>query len=192
MNTTTTQQPVCSHRHAPWLDNFFRKLVQSPAKVVGPYLKPGDTALDLGCGPGFFTIPMAELVGRSGTVIGIDLQKEMLEKLAKKADAANSPTAGMVVAHRCSQHSLELDPALQADFILACYMVHETVDQEAFFREVRNHLKASGRILVIEPPFHVTKKTFAKTIKAAEHAGLIFSGRPKRKGGFSALFAKAP
>lgn len=189
MVETKIEKKICSHRHASRLDNIFRKLYQSPKKIVGPYLKPGDTAIDIGCGPGFFTIPMAEMVGSSGTVIGVDLQKEMLEKLTGKMRVHhNESQAGKITAHQCTQNSLELDQSVKADFILACYMVHETVDQVDFFRQTRTHLKPTGRLLVIEPPFHVTNKSFGETIKTAELTGLMLIDRPKRKGGFCALF----
>lgn len=45
-------------------------------------LQPGQTALDLGCGPGFWTLPMAEIVGPQGQVIALDVSPEMLEALA--------------------------------------------------------------------------------------------------------------
>lgn len=189
MTETPTEKRVCSYRHSSRFDNVFRKLFQSPKKIVGPYLKPGDTALDLGCGPGYFTIPMAEMVGGSGRVIGVDLQKEMLEKLSAKITAhRDASLAGRIIAHQCTQHALELESSLKVDFILACYMVHETIDPADFFTQMRNHLKPTGRLLIIEPPFHVTKKSFGETIKTAEDSGLTLIDRPKGKGGFSALF----
>ena len=37
------------------LDTFrIRRLIQNPYKIVGEYVKEGQTVLDLGCGPGFF------------------------------------------------------------------------------------------------------------------------------------------
>jgi len=40
--------------------------------------------LDLGCGPGFFSVEMAEMVGASGKVIAVDMQEGMLRKLESK------------------------------------------------------------------------------------------------------------
>ncbi|MBT8330006.1 MAG: hypothetical protein KJN87_09895 [Desulfofustis sp.] len=61
MAASVSENHVCSHRHSCALDNFFRKLIQSPHRILSPFLCNGDTAIDLGCGPGFFTLPMAEL-----------------------------------------------------------------------------------------------------------------------------------
>ena len=76
---------VCSHDHSFFLDNFIRRLIQNPRKIVGEYIHNGDTVVDLGCGPGYFSIDMAKMVGESGHVIAVDLQPEMLEKVKKKA-----------------------------------------------------------------------------------------------------------
>lgn len=190
MTTSVSQNQVCSHQHSFALDNFFRRLVQSPRRVIGPYLKSGDTAMDLGCGPGFFTLPMAELVGPSGTVIGVDLQQEMLArvkvKLAKVSERSN---LAEVLLHQCSEIDLGLDNSISADFVLAYYMVHETVDQRSFFQQVNKILKPTGRLLIVEPPFHVSKKQFSQSLRYAEQSDLAVIDRPKRKGGLSALLA---
>ena len=190
MTTKVSQNQVCSHQHSFALDNFFRRLVQSPRRIIGPYLKSGDTAMDLGCGPGFFTLPMAELVGPSGTVIGVDLQQEMLArvkvKLAKVSERSN---LAEVLLHQCSEIDLGIDNSISADFVLAYYMVHETVDQQSFFQQVNKILKPTGRLLIVEPPFHVTKKQFSQSLRYAEQSDLAVIDRPKRKGGLSALLA---
>ena len=146
--------------------------------------------MDLGCGPGFFTLPMAELVGPSGTVIGVDLQQEMLARVkAKLAKARERTSMAEVVLHQCSEVNLGLDDSIRADFVLAYYMVHETPDQNRFFQQVRKVVKPTGRILIVEPPFHVSRKQFSQTLGYAEQAGLTVVERPKHKGGFCALLA---
>jgi len=41
-------------------------------------------ALDVGCGPGYFSLDMARMVGKTGHVIACDLQQGMLQKLKEK------------------------------------------------------------------------------------------------------------
>lgn len=75
---------ICPVERAGRLDNRFRKWIQNPRKILSPYIEKGMTVLDIGCGPGFFSIEMAHLVGGSGRVIALDLQEGMLQKLNKK------------------------------------------------------------------------------------------------------------
>lgn len=49
------------------------------------HLQAGHRVLDLGCGPGIDTIPLAQFVGRTGQVIGIDIDNKMIEEANKKA-----------------------------------------------------------------------------------------------------------
>lgn len=72
----------------PWwlcwtFDNLLRKLVQDPEKIIKPYVRGGSTVLDIGCGMGYFTIPLARLVGEKGQVIATDIQEQMLSALQR-------------------------------------------------------------------------------------------------------------
>ena len=48
----------------------------------------GQTVVDVGCGPGYFTLPAAELVGPRGKVYGVDVQPEMVEACRQRAAEA--------------------------------------------------------------------------------------------------------
>ena len=190
MAASVSENHVCSHQHSFALDNFFRRLIQSPKRILTPYLNIGDTAVDLGCGPGFFTLPMAELVGPSGVVIGVDLQQEMLARVNNKlVKLRNRSSSAQVLLHQCSENDLGLDDSMRADFVLAYYMVHETPDQLRFLQQVKKILKPTGTFLIVEPPFHVSRKQFNQTLRYADQADLSIIDRPKRKGGFSVLLA---
>jgi 2-polyprenyl-3-methyl-5-hydroxy-6-metoxy-1,4-benzoquinol methylase len=45
-------------------ESLFRYRAQNPEKIVRPYIEPGMTVLDLGCGPGFFTTEIACLIAQ--------------------------------------------------------------------------------------------------------------------------------
>ncbi len=176
---------ICRARHSFALDNFIRRLFQKPLKIAGPYIKKGDRVIDMGCGPGFFSIAMAKMAGPSGQVIALDLQREMLDKVARKA--RKKGLEDRIRLHQCPQDNLGLDPDIKANFILAFYMVHETPDPRKFFIQAKPHLKPGGRFLVVEPRFHVTRKKFAQISEYALDAGFEIIGRPSGKGGPSLL-----
>ncbi len=178
---------VCSHAHSFFLDIFFRRLFQNPKKIVGEYINKGDIVIDLGCGPGFFSIDMAKMVGYSGQVYSVDLQKEMLDKVEKKAVKQN--LSKQITLHNCSQEKIGLNNNLKADFILAFYMVHETLDHLNFLKEIKTLLKKGGRFLIVEPMFHVTKKKFSSINQDITSLGFKILDTPSDKGGRTLLLS---
>ena len=133
------------------------------------------TALDIGCGPGFFSLEMARLVGPAGRVIAADLQEGMLRKLRKKI--SGTEFEDRIVLHACAPDTLAV--AEKVDFALAFYMVHEVPDQARFFRELAALLRPRGKVLVVEPAFHVSKPEFAQTVQTARAAGFDVENGPR-------------
>ena len=177
---------VCPHQIGFMLDNRFRRLIQNPKKIVGNYIRKGDTVIDMGCGPGFFTIDMAKMVGQDGRVIAVDLQEHMLLKVKSKADKHN--VSDRMEFHQCESNTIGLNK--RADFILAFYMIHETPNPKGFLAELKGMLKNSGKLLIVEPRIHVSKKLFKNMLMEAEDLGLRIMDLPKRKGGRSVLFMR--
>ncbi|MCP4022011.1 MAG: class I SAM-dependent methyltransferase [Desulfobacteraceae bacterium] len=180
---------VCSHKHSFFLDNFIRRIFQNPKSIVGEYVKENDCVVDIGCGPGFFTIDMAKMVGNKGRVVAVDLQPEMLSKVEQKAKEKN--LSQRINFHNCPQDKIGLPKDVKADFILAYYMVHETPSPENFFKEIKTLLKDNGKALIVEPTIHVSKKAFEKIQNDARKAGLKTIDRPAKKGGRSLLLSNA-
>ena len=174
---------VCPGQLSFFLDNWIRRRFQNPVKIIGEYIVPGDTVVDVGCGPGFFTIDMARMVGPSGNVIAVDMQQGMLARVKKKA--LRQGLADRIVLHPCRTDSMGLQ--CEADFILAFYMVHETPDPARFFEEAKAILKPDGKLLVVEPKLHVRKATFDAMLKQADQSGLAAVDYPKGKGGRAVL-----
>jgi ubiquinone/menaquinone biosynthesis C-methylase UbiE len=165
---------ICPVEKAGILDFGFRRLLQNPGKILRPYVAAGMTALDLGCGPGFFTLEMARLVGPSGRVTAADLQEGMLGKL--KAKIQGTALADRIRFHRCLPDRIGL--AEKFDFILVFYMLHEVPDQAGFIQEIASLLRPGGRILIVEPKFHVAQDDFQKSIGRMEKAGLSVLAEP--------------
>ena len=172
---------ICPVERAASLDNKFRRWFQDPQKILDPFISEGMTVVDLGCGPGFFSVDMAHMVGKSGRVIASDLQDGMLQKLRSKIHGTEFEQR--IILHKCEEHTIGIGEPV--DFILAFYVVHEIPDQNLFFKEIESILKINGLILLVEPPFHVSKKAFEQTVGRAQEAGLIPDMRPR------VLFSKA-
>jgi ubiquinone/menaquinone biosynthesis C-methylase UbiE len=166
---------VCPVERAGSLDNKIRRWIQDPRKILGPYIENGMTVLDIGCGPGFFTIDLAEMVGKSGRVIASVLQEGMLQKIRDKIKGTELEER--IILHKCEENRIGVSESF--DFILSFYMLHEVPKAEVFFDEIRALLKPNGKILIVEPPFHVSKTAFEEALKKAGSAGLRVVERPK-------------
>lgn len=166
---------VCPVERAGHLDNRWRRWLQNPRKILEPHVREGMTVLDVGCGPGFFCIEAARMVGETGRVIASDLQEGMLDKVREKIRGTDLESR--ITVHRCEEKRIGITEPV--DFVLAFYMVHELPDQVSFYREVASILKKEGLVLVVEPPFHVTRKKFAASLQLARDAGLTPQPGPR-------------
>jgi len=184
---TAEQTRVCPVELADSLDSRLRRWLQNPRKILEPYVSDGMVALDVGCGPGFFSIELARLVGSRGRVIAADLQQGMLDKLAARIKRTDlSARIGLV---KCDSSNLNIEEAV--DFILTFYMVHEVPDQAAFFRRLFHLLRETGKVLLVEPKmFHVSRAQFRETIRQAETVGFISTPGPKLRMSWSAVLIK--
>ncbi|WP_088225048.1 class I SAM-dependent methyltransferase [Desulfosporosinus sp. FKB] len=171
----TDNRRVCPVEHAGGLDNRIRRIFQNPIKILKPYLQPGITMLDLGCGPGFFTIPAAEIIGTKGKVIAVDLQEGMLSRLKEKI--TNIELEKRIKLHKCEESKIGVSE--KVDVILAFYMVHEVPNQENLFKEIKSILKSGGKLLIVEPKFHVSKQSFQETMGLLEKLGYEVIEQPK-------------
>ena len=173
----------------PWwlcftFDNPIRKIIHDPVKILGPYVHKGDTAFDIGPGMGYFSIPMAELVGPSGHVIAIDIQPKMLAALVSRANKKG--VSERIKTHLASTDSIGFYE--KADFILAFWMVHEVPDQQRLFSEIRDLLKPQGLFLLVEPLIHVSRKSFSRALETATQLGFSIKEYPEISMSQSAVF----
>jgi ubiquinone/menaquinone biosynthesis C-methylase UbiE len=172
-----------AHRVCPWwigylLASPMRKWVgQDPEKILAPYVREGMTVLEPGPGMGFFTIPLARLVGTSGHVIAVDVQSKMIASLKRRAAKAN--VLDRIDARVASAEIMGLgDLQGKVDFVLAFAMVHEVPDARNFFAEVAGALKPGGTLLLAEPRGHVSDQSFDRELAAAATARLATGSHP--------------
>ena len=165
---------VCPWWLLPTFDNPLRRLIQNPYRILNRWVHPGDTVIDLGCGMGYFSIPLARMVGPKGRVICVDVQQQMLDGLRRRAVRAG--VLSQITLHRCEPTQLGL--TVPADFVLAFWMLHEVPDQTAFLAEIAAYLKPNGCLLIVEPRVHVGGAAFEQSVEIACRAGLLPVTRP--------------
>jgi ubiquinone/menaquinone biosynthesis C-methylase UbiE len=135
---------------------------------------------------GYFTIPMARLVGDTGKIIAADLQQEMLDGVDHRAFKAG--VQERVKLQLSKPESIGISEPI--DFCLAFWMVHEVPDQVHFLSEITSKLKPDGLMLIAEPRIHVSKENFEKTLEIAKSTGLATMDRPKIFLSYSVLLKK--
>lgn len=183
----TESSRICSWRRAPALDNPIRRVIHNPKKILDGIVEKGQTVLDIGCGPGFFSIAMAEMVGETGKVIAVDVQEEMLQILREKA--AKKGLQSRIITHKSDPNRIGITE--KVDFALAFYMVHEVPNAEALLKEIASILKPKGKLLIVEPKFHVSASAFKGTLETAQTVGFKPISEPKVFFSRSMLFQSA-
>ena len=173
---------AAKHAVCPWwignlLASPIRKLLQDPARILGPYVRAGMIVLEPGPGMGFFTLEIARLVGPSGRVIAPDVQPPMIEGLKRRARRAG--LFERIDARVVSDDSMALDDLERAvDFTFAFAVVHELPSATHFFAEAAAAMKSGANLLLAEPAGHVREAEFAKQLAAAAENGMRVIDHP--------------
>jgi ubiquinone/menaquinone biosynthesis C-methylase UbiE len=178
----------------PWyigylLANPMRRLFQDPETILSPYIKSGMKVLEVGPGMGFFSLPMARLIGETGRIYCVDLQEKMLKSLQRRASKVH--LLDRIEICLCTESSLQIDKLVGViDFALAFAVVHEVPDQKRLFTEIIQSLKEGGLLLISEPQGHVTKEEFEKTLLIVQSKGMKLLDSPNIKRSHSAVLIK--
>ena len=108
---------------------------------------PGQKVLDVGCGPGTDTIPLAQLVGDGGRVVGVDWDQEMIDEANRKAmEAGVSP----IVAHkRGDATALPFDSG-EFDSCRSERLFQHLHNPEATLSEMVRVTKRGGWVVVVD------------------------------------------
>jgi ubiquinone/menaquinone biosynthesis C-methylase UbiE len=166
---------ICPWWLAYTFDNPLRRYLHDPQAILKAYLREGMTAIDIGCGMGYFTRSMAKIVGKTGKVISADLQQEMLDVTRKRAE--KDGVANRIRFVRVKEDNLLVTD--EVDFALAFWMVHEVSDAKNFFLQVYKILKPTGTLLIAEPRIHVSNIRFEEILSFAREAGFTIHDTPR-------------
>jgi len=156
---------------------------QRPAELVAQLgLEPGDSVADVGTGSGYFLPHLLEAVGPTGRVVAQDVDRELLERVRRRARAEGWRRLR-------TRLGTPGDPGLEAsahDLILLVNVFHHVSHPAAFLRALSGSLAPGGRLVVVDyPPGDAVPEPVAGVehrvapeivVAAAEEAGLLVVG----------------
>jgi len=161
-----------------WLDRPEREAEEKPAMVIDAMeLHDGEVVADLGAGSGYFTFRLAAKVGKTGKVLAVDIQDEMIEALRRRATALAVTNVGEVKGSETDPHL----PASVVDVVLMVDVYHELAYPYEVMTNVREALKPGGRVVFVEyrkedprvPIKEVHKMSVEQLTKEMKVVGLV-------------------
>ena len=159
------------------LDNPFTKTNRAAVIIEHLGLQSGMAVLDVGCGPGRLTIPVAKEVGEQGEVVAMDIQPGMLSRAQQKAQTAELENIRFLHAG-VGEGKLERN---QFDRALLVTVLGEIPDREAALKEMFDALKPGGILSVTEIIFdpHFQRQRTVTRLAAAVgfHEKAVFGNR---------------
>lgn len=133
----TSIERMLRPERAATLDQF-RVISHSP-------VNPRDTVVDVGCGPGYFTLPLAKFL-INGKVIALDVSDEMIEACQSRLDEARM---GNVEILKCDEYEFPVAPA-SVDGVFISVVLHHPSDRVRFLTAARQMLKPGGWCFIVE------------------------------------------
>jgi ubiquinone/menaquinone biosynthesis C-methylase UbiE len=139
------------HRKDALIDN--ERVSEQPAEEIisRANIQTGDVVADLGCGNGYFAIPLTE---RAHRVLALDVSHEMLHDLL---DRANERQREKLRPIQCELPELPLRSS-GVDHILIVNVLHEIGDKEDMAKEISRALRKGGRVSVVDFQKRSTKR----------------------------------
>jgi arsenite methyltransferase len=128
--------------------------VQSFAGVANHFslgrIEPGQVVLDLGCGAGTDLLIAAQMVGRQGRAIGVDMTPAMLERARQSAAEMGLENVDF---HQSLIEALPL-PDESVDVVISNGVIDLVPDKDAVFAEIDRVLRPGGRLQLADVVIH--------------------------------------
>jgi len=143
--------------HISVLEAEDRKVWQNPDEILNAVkIEPSFAVVDLGCGSGYFTVPLAR---RVKMVYAIDVQKEMLDFLKDKIKKQNIKNVKPLLT-KPNEIPLESD---SVDLLVSVNTVHEFDDKAKIIKEMSRVVKKNGKLLIVD--FQKKQKGFGPPVE---------------------------
>lgn len=131
-------------KHIEILESKDRRTWQNPEEIIQFLkLKPSDVVADLGCGSGYFTVPLSY---KTKKVYGIDVQKEMLDYLEQRIKNQKILNIQTLLS---KENEIPLQNEI-LDVLLTVNTLHEFRDKDRIINEMRRVIKPDGKIAIID------------------------------------------
>jgi len=150
------------------MDNPFTKVNRAESIIRHLDISPNMDILDIGCGPGRLTIPIAKLL-TDGKIVAMDMQQSMLDKVRKKADRLNLKNISYLNAKLEEGNNQLADN--QFDRILLVTVLGEIPDHDSAFQAIYQTLKPGGLLSVTEIIFDPHFQRQKSVLKLAQKQG---------------------
>ena len=138
---------VMGWQGAAWLERDEREREErTDLLLTALALKPGMVVADIGAGTGYLSRRMAMAVGRSGKVLAVDVQPEMIQMLKQLALKVQ---LGQIVPVQCSETDVGLQPG-SVDLAIMADVYHELAYPFEVLASVIRALKPGGRVVFVE------------------------------------------
>lgn len=160
------------------MDNLFRRLLRPPRKFVHKFIKEGQVVADLGCGPGFYSLPIAEAVGNRGRLYAVDFDPKAIEKISLKA--RKHGLTNIIETYTGSAANVSCIPDASVDFVLANGLLCCMLDHGGAVREIKRMLKPEGEAYIsITRPW---RRNDPRNVTREEWEGLLGIFRILKRG----------
>jgi ubiquinone/menaquinone biosynthesis C-methylase UbiE len=109
-------------------------------------IRPGMTVADIGSGAGYYTVRLAERVGKKGRVLAEDIDRDALARLGSRVETEHLDNVSIKLG-------TEDDPKLPEgsfDRVFMVHMYHEVSEPYSFLWHLRPGLKPGGSAIVVE------------------------------------------
>lgn len=138
---------VMGHEGAGWLERPERESEEATSRMVALLgIKPGEVAVDLGCGTGYLSRRLSPLVGPRGRVMAVDIQPEMLDLLTNRMSRIGITNVVPVLGSVQDPH---LAPA-SVDLVVMVDVYHEFSHPYEMTAALCRALKPGGRLVFVE------------------------------------------
>lgn len=172
------------------LDSGFRKRLEPPSKVIAySGIKPGMIVLEVGCGPGTFTLDAARAAGPAGKVYALDIQKDMLRRLRQKLSRPENMAVQNIEIVNRSAYDLPFE-ASSIDLVYMVTVFQEIPDKQRALQQINRVLKSGGILAISEFLPDPDYPWMSTTERMVKKAGFTVDGHSGNLWAYTVRFRK--